>query len=296
MTESEHAEVERLRTRMESNASWERYEAIQALRKIGGTAVFDIMLVALDEPRDEVQEEAAAALGEIGDARAVEALIAALQDTSRFATVRRNAATALGHLADRRAVPVLVEALADEAPNVRWAAARALGALGDARAGEAISNLLDDPIAEVAAAASEALATLGVQREGDPPGRAVFKPVYDSAVALIEDLSTRLDELPVLTDEVPWWSDNCPYRTAGSATEVLDALRGCCERDISWAHSAGASRWQFQVGEMFADPDGMGWGISFLFDLGMGMVTVQHIVYKDESGFVLRYHLREGEK
>lgn len=59
-----------------------------------------------------VRSEAAHALGEIGDARAVDPLIDALQDEDR--RVRERAARALGKIGDARAVGPLIEALKNE--------------------------------------------------------------------------------------------------------------------------------------------------------------------------------------
>ena len=49
---------------------------------------------------------------------------------------RRAAAEALGQLGDKRAVEPLIAALQDDVENVRQAAAEALGQLGDERAVE----------------------------------------------------------------------------------------------------------------------------------------------------------------
>ena len=58
---------------------------------------------------DEIRSRAAAALGEIGDTRAVEPLIAALKD-SRY-SVGQQAALALGSMRDARAVMALIGTL-----------------------------------------------------------------------------------------------------------------------------------------------------------------------------------------
>jgi HEAT repeat protein len=76
-----------------------------------------------------VRFAAAAALGEIGDARAVEPLVAALQDR----TLREVAARALGQIGDARAVEPLLAALQDPEEEVRVAAVSALGEIMDAR-------------------------------------------------------------------------------------------------------------------------------------------------------------------
>lgn len=72
----------------------------------------------------ESREEAAEALGDLRDPKAVEPLIAALKD--RDAEVREGAAEALGKIGDRRAVEALTEALNDPRHDVRKKAERSL--------------------------------------------------------------------------------------------------------------------------------------------------------------------------
>lgn len=66
----------------------------------------------------------AKALGEIGDARAVEPLIAALKDEDK--TMRNVSVIALGRIGDAQAVQPLIAALEDTDKSLRSAAARAL--------------------------------------------------------------------------------------------------------------------------------------------------------------------------
>lgn len=72
---------------------------------------------------------AAVALGNIGDATAVPALVEALKDEESY--VRRSAAVALGNIRDATAVPALVETLKDEDGEVRRSAAEALERIGN---------------------------------------------------------------------------------------------------------------------------------------------------------------------
>lgn len=76
--------------------------------------------------------DAAIALGQLGDTRAVEPLIIALKNPGIY--VREEAAKALGKLGDRRAVQPLIDALEDPDSDVRNAAAFSLGKIGDAKA------------------------------------------------------------------------------------------------------------------------------------------------------------------
>ena len=87
-----------------------------------------------------VREEAAQALGEIKDNRAVEPLIKAVKDEDEFVEVRASAALALGDIKDKRAVEPLIETL--ERPAVAKPVAYALGEIGDERGVEPLKKLL----------------------------------------------------------------------------------------------------------------------------------------------------------
>ena len=87
------------------------------------------LIKALSYEKDwKVRKAAAEALGQIGDNRATEPLVAALKD--RDADVRRRAARALEQIGDARAVEPLVATLKDPLYFVREKAAEALESLG----------------------------------------------------------------------------------------------------------------------------------------------------------------------
>lgn len=98
---------------------------------------------------DDLQDRYYAAwyLGTVRDPRGVEPLLLALQDErDRTALggypLRRNAAKALGQIGDARAVPGLIEALTCTDFHVREEAAYALAQLGDKRAVDPLLALL----------------------------------------------------------------------------------------------------------------------------------------------------------
>jgi HEAT repeat protein len=128
--------------------------------------------------RDEysfVREAAAHALGQLGDARAVEPLVAALRERDRGWPIRQAAAHALGQLGDARAVEPLVAALWEEYSQVREAAAHALTLLGwqpgndTQRALYAIIHFQWEDVVRLGAAAVEPL--VAVLREEHGAGR-----------------------------------------------------------------------------------------------------------------------------
>ncbi len=98
--------------------------AAEALGKIGNAGAVDSLLAVLEHDDDEVRMFAAIALGKIGDSRAVDPLIATLGD--RHHEVRGSAALALGLLRDSRAVDPLMNLSADPFEEVRRAAEEAL--------------------------------------------------------------------------------------------------------------------------------------------------------------------------
>ena len=78
---------------------------------------------------------AAGALGELGDRRAVPALIEALGDRYKDEAFRA-ATRALGDIGDREAVPALVRVLEERLDRFSVDVVEALGKLGDPRAGQ----------------------------------------------------------------------------------------------------------------------------------------------------------------
>ncbi|HLJ56669.1 MAG TPA: MFS transporter [Chthonomonadaceae bacterium] len=111
------------------------------------------LVAALSDPSLAVREEAAHALGVIGDPAVVPALITALRDPTTG--LAGEAAQALGRIGDRQATPALAAVLADRSGPYsledRIRAVRALGALGG---GDAVDALLRE-LTTAASAESE---------------------------------------------------------------------------------------------------------------------------------------------
>src|SRR5690606_22359030 len=83
------------------------------------------------------------ALGRIGEAGAVSALIARATDPEEG--VRRAVIVALGALGEPKATAALTFALADRSTTVGALAARALGSLGDVSAAGALERVVLEP-------------------------------------------------------------------------------------------------------------------------------------------------------
>lgn len=84
-------------------------------------------LAYLDHPDPQVRALSAHALGEVPDLRAVDPLIARLDEEAEERTVRQASALALGRIADYRAGPSLMRALDSDYPFLRFFAALSLG-------------------------------------------------------------------------------------------------------------------------------------------------------------------------
>jgi HEAT repeat protein len=146
--------VEPLIVALEDDDWWVRSGAARALRKLGDTRAVEPLIAVLRDEEElvrqhalralgqiwqlpdltrlgsndrSVQEEAAEALGELGDTRAVEPLIAALKDKDKG--VREKAAEALGKLGEP-AVELLIATLGGNDEIMRWRSAWALHRIG----------------------------------------------------------------------------------------------------------------------------------------------------------------------
>jgi HEAT repeat protein len=117
------------------------------------------LILALKNKDPKVQYDAAEALGDLRDNRAVEPLAAALK-SHEFSGVRWKAAEALAKLGPP-SVDALVGALRHEDDDVRWKAAVALGEIGDPRAIDPLISLLCDEDRFVKSHAALALGTIG---------------------------------------------------------------------------------------------------------------------------------------
>jgi HEAT repeat protein len=128
------------------NKDWVvRKDAAMALGEIGDKRAIDPLIRALaDKKKDMASEpvsaEAAEALGKIGDKRAVEPLIKTLEQ--KTGTARAAAASVLGRFGDNKAVPPLIATLKSKYYKAKIEAATALGELGDERAVEPLIQVL----------------------------------------------------------------------------------------------------------------------------------------------------------
>jgi HEAT repeat protein len=108
-----------------------------------------------DDPEPDVRAAAATALGNSGDPRAHDLLVAALGATDP--AIRSTAIQMLGNMHDARAVPALIGLLADKDPRVRADAVASLGGIKDEHAAAPLMGLIADEDPRVRMGAMDAL-------------------------------------------------------------------------------------------------------------------------------------------
>ena len=135
-----------------------RGPAVTALGQLGDPRAVNPLIRALNDSDSGVRGAAATALGDLGDDGAAKPLITVIQNDEW--SVREAAVAALGNIG-AHAVGPLIAAPHDQDEYVRRAAAEALGQIGDPRAVEALTSALDDESAAARQAAAEALGQIG---------------------------------------------------------------------------------------------------------------------------------------
>lgn len=231
-----------------------RVDRLAADRDVAG------LLEALTDPDLDVRKQAVAALGDLGDERAVEPLLAALEDPAleagAEAALGRLGAPAVGPLVrlihekgrttrasgalrridDERAVEPLLAALGDDDPAVRAGAACALGRTGSPEAVEALCDALEDPDPLVAVWSAEALARIGDQRAVAPLVNRLKTHVSDAAAKALDDLGwTPADDAERTVHLIAKQRYHEIAAIGEGAVEPLVAFLASAGRATSWA-------------------------------------------------------------
>ena len=147
-------------------AAFELSKVLQARKDkaLADPAFADELVKVFEESKDDdprVRRYLALALGRLGNARAVPALLQAAKGSEAApadAETQIYAVWALGALRDPAAVPGLLELARAEDPGLRKAVVHALGSFTDAASGDALQAALSDPVEDVRWNAAVALA------------------------------------------------------------------------------------------------------------------------------------------
>jgi len=151
-----------------------RMAAAQRLGASRDPRALDPLVAALGDPNRDVRWAAIEALGELGDRRAVPALVEYLKRPEAYRWGKRLVAAALGAIADPSVILPLEGLLADEDPFARRLAAISLLYTGDAGARARVSQFLKDPADETLGTVRRELARAeesGGRRPAVPPPR-----------------------------------------------------------------------------------------------------------------------------
>jgi hypothetical protein len=117
--------------------------ALKTMRSSQGSLALDEILIRLEDPDDEVREEAVKALGRIGGPEVEDVLIAHMSTSESM--VRTECAQALGRLGCGRAVPSLIDMLYSDDESLVKAAARALGKIESTDSTKALLAIIREP-------------------------------------------------------------------------------------------------------------------------------------------------------
>jgi HEAT repeat protein len=147
-------------------------EAIIALGKIGGTVAVGPLIDALEDQWQRLFAQRW--LVQLGRP-AVEPLTRALHKEAEHSVEARCAmAVVLADIGDRRAVPALIDAVQDQNTQLTWKAGRALASFADPRSGDVLVSLLDHEDWRVRKVAVD-----GMGRLGDRSLAAKIEPLLD---------------------------------------------------------------------------------------------------------------------
>jgi HEAT repeat protein len=165
-----------------------RWQACQTLGELGERRAAQSLIRALDDRNQWVRIVAAEALGHIGAQEATQALIFALNDDSIW--VRRASVVALGQIGDEEAIPPLMNRLLDP-PSSEWpeelrdTIAHAMHAIGEP-AFQVLIHALDDTEPWVSCAAARALGQIG-----DPQAIAPLAELTKQKHSMVRSFATQ---------------------------------------------------------------------------------------------------------
>lgn len=171
--------------------------AVEALGRIGDPRAVEPLIAVLNDDEISVRTKAAQALGKIGNARAVKALIATLNNSKLWFEPRQWSAWALGKIADTQAVGALIATLKDQNDAVHDAAVEALVKIGSSAISPLI-NALNNKNKKIREEAASVLDKLDWQPDQGTNGAAywIVREKWDQCIQVgpqaVEPLITAL--------------------------------------------------------------------------------------------------------
>jgi len=139
-------------------------ETVEAIGVLGGAECVEPLTRLLRDPRSVVRRAAAKALGQIGDASAVYALIEAAGQ-QEDSVVRRASLQALRTLGAQEAEPIFREAVFDYRPSIRIAAAEGIAELHFEGCAPALQDSIQQYADEATSEVAYALGCVGTDRD-----------------------------------------------------------------------------------------------------------------------------------
>jgi HEAT repeat protein len=163
----DHRAVEPLIKQLLNENRSVREKAAISLGRIGDRRAIEPLRIAVKSRsvKSSGHDEAHVALGGFGDPWAIEKLVSAAIQRS-LSNLRKTAIFHLGQIGDVRAVEPLIALLNEKDRGVREATAEALGNIGDNRAVESLTKALGDEDISVRMVAAEALARIRIHPAG----------------------------------------------------------------------------------------------------------------------------------
>jgi len=197
-------------------------EKLKAKKDIDGL----VKTLQYQKDQGQIRRAAAEALGEIGDARAIEPLIAILKDGN--SDIHKAGAEALGKIGDARAVKPLIAALKSNNGEVRQAAAEALGKIGDACAIDSLVDALSSE--DVCLAATDVLVKIGTPAVGPLTNTLRDNNLYlrKAAVKVLDEIGWKpgLDETGASYWVVKREWERCIEIGAPAVDSLIAVLKG----------------------------------------------------------------------
>lgn len=232
------AMIEEATPKLHSSSAEAREQSAWTLGQVGDQRSVEPLLALTGDPDAGVREMVAWALGRVGDERTVEPLLGLLEDPST--SVRAKAAWALGLRGDARAVSGLRAAAVDPADDVREQAVWALCLVANESETGSFERALEDSSPEVRRRGAWALGLLGGG---------------DSLPALKQSLS---DSSPLVREQAVWALGTI---ADSRATEILESTA----RDDSSERVRDRASWALARVRGGAEPEGEATGEPFDF-------------------------------